>query len=167
MYHLKGSQDILRLFKWRCLKIPELRQQIPDRWAGRCSRSLHGKQLVKASIKGQKRNKYSKQLIRNSNQANSGKSRLQLKNKMSIIVPRKYALFFHRLSILERATDHGCINNCNHQKGSKCNGLWANYSHPLLKVRWRRTGRATIINSLNQLFDTKFSNFFNKLLIFS
>jgi hypothetical protein len=31
-------------------------------------------------------------------------------------VPRKYALFFHRLSILERATDHGCINNCNHPK---------------------------------------------------
>ncbi len=24
-------------------------------------------------------------------------------------VPRRYALFFHRLSILERATDHGCI----------------------------------------------------------
>jgi hypothetical protein len=24
-------------------------------------------------------------------------------------VPCKYALFFHRLSILERATDHGCI----------------------------------------------------------
>ncbi len=42
-------------------------------------------------------------------------------------VPRKCALFFHRLSILERATDHGCINSCNHPKemwvGSKCNGL--------------------------------------------
>jgi hypothetical protein len=42
-------------------------------------------------------------------------------------VPRKYALFFHRLSILERATDHGCIKNCNHPKemwvGLKCNGL--------------------------------------------
>jgi hypothetical protein len=33
----------------------------------------------------------------------------------------------NRLSILERATDHGCINNCNHPKemwvGFKCNGL--------------------------------------------
>ncbi len=42
-------------------------------------------------------------------------------------VPRKYALFFHRLSILERATDQECINNCNHPKemwvGLKCNGL--------------------------------------------
>jgi hypothetical protein len=42
-------------------------------------------------------------------------------------VPRKYALFFHRLSILERATDHKCINNCNRPKemwvGFKCNGL--------------------------------------------
>jgi hypothetical protein len=44
-----------------------------------------------------------------------------------ITVPRKYALFFHRLSILERATDHKCIYNCNHPKemwvGFKCNGL--------------------------------------------
>jgi hypothetical protein len=31
-------------------------------------------------------------------------------------VPRKYVLFFHRLSILERATDHGCINNCSYPK---------------------------------------------------
>jgi hypothetical protein len=34
---------------------------------------------------------------------------------------------FHRLSILERATDHKCINNCDHPKemwvGFKCNGL--------------------------------------------
>ncbi len=48
-------------------------------------------------------------------------------NKDFKTVPRKYALFFHRLSILERATDHGCINNCNHPKemwvGLKCNGL--------------------------------------------
>ncbi len=33
---------------------------------------------------------------------------------------------FHRLSILERATDHKCINNCNRPKeiwvGLKCNG---------------------------------------------
>jgi hypothetical protein len=27
-----------------------------------------------------------------------------------------YALFFHRLSILERATDHECINNCSYSK---------------------------------------------------
>jgi hypothetical protein len=37
-----------------------------------------------------------------------------------------YALFFHRLSILERATDHKCINNCSYSKevwvGFKCNG---------------------------------------------
>ncbi len=32
------------------------------------------------------------------------------------VVPRKCALFFQRLSILERATDHECINNCNHPK---------------------------------------------------
>ncbi len=42
-------------------------------------------------------------------------------------MPRKYALFFHQLSILERATDHECINNCNHPKemwvGFKFNGL--------------------------------------------
>ncbi len=39
-------------------------------------------------------------------------------------MPRKYALFFHRLSILERATDHKCINNCNEMwVGFKCNGL--------------------------------------------
>ncbi len=43
------------------------------------------------------------------------------------VVQRKYALFFHGLSILEGATDHECINNCNHPKemwvGFKCNGL--------------------------------------------
>ncbi len=27
-----------------------------------------------------------------------------------------YALFFHRLSILERATDHKCIKECSHSK---------------------------------------------------
>ncbi len=27
-------------------------------------------------------------------------------------VPRMYALFFHRLSILERATDHKCTKEC-------------------------------------------------------
>jgi hypothetical protein len=31
-------------------------------------------------------------------------------------VPRMYALFFHRLSILERATDHKCINDCSYSK---------------------------------------------------
>ncbi len=50
-------------------------------------------------------------------------------NSQNVTVPRKYALFFRRLSILERATDHECINNCNHPKkkemwvGFKCNGL--------------------------------------------
>jgi hypothetical protein len=34
-------------------------------------------------------------------------------------VPRMYALFFHRLSILERATDRECINNCSYSK-KKC-----------------------------------------------
>ena len=29
-------------------------------------------------------------------------------------VPRMYALFFHRLSILERATDHKCIKECSY-----------------------------------------------------
>ncbi len=49
-------------------------------------------------------------------------------NKLCYIssVPRKCALFFHRLSILERATDHECINNCSYPKeiwvGFKCNG---------------------------------------------
>ncbi len=33
-----------------------------------------------------------------------------------ICVPRKCALFFHRLSILERATDHECINNGSYSK---------------------------------------------------
>jgi hypothetical protein len=35
------------------------------------------------------------------------------------VVPRMYALFFHQLSILERATDHECINNCSYSK-KKC-----------------------------------------------
>ncbi len=34
-------------------------------------------------------------------------------------VPRMYALFFHRLSILERATDHKCIKECSYSK-KKC-----------------------------------------------
>jgi hypothetical protein len=41
-------------------------------------------------------------------------------------VPRMYALFFHRLSILERATDHKCIKECSYSKRNvgriKCNG---------------------------------------------
>jgi hypothetical protein len=36
-----------------------------------------------------------------------------------ISVPRMYALFFHRLSILERATDHKCIEDCSYSK-KKC-----------------------------------------------
>ncbi len=43
-----------------------------------------------------------------------------------ILVPRMYALFFHRLSILERATDHKCIKECSYSKRNvgriKCNG---------------------------------------------
>jgi hypothetical protein len=39
-----------------------------------------------------------------------------LSSKKSVIVPRKCALFFHRLSILERDTDHECINNCSYSK---------------------------------------------------
>ncbi len=35
------------------------------------------------------------------------------------VVPRMYALFFHRLSILERATDHKCIKECSYSK-KKC-----------------------------------------------
>ncbi len=31
-------------------------------------------------------------------------------------VPRMNALFFHRLSILERVTDHKCINDCSYSK---------------------------------------------------
>ena len=31
-------------------------------------------------------------------------------------VLRMYALFFHRLSILERATDHKCIEECSYSK---------------------------------------------------
>ncbi len=34
-------------------------------------------------------------------------------------VPRMYALFFHRLSIYERATDHKYIKGCSHL-GKKC-----------------------------------------------
>ncbi len=34
-------------------------------------------------------------------------------------VPRMYALFFHRLSILERATDHKCVKECSYSK-KKC-----------------------------------------------
>ncbi len=37
----------------------------------------------------------------------------------TVSVPRMYALFFHRLSILERATDHECINDCSYSK-KKC-----------------------------------------------
>ncbi len=41
-------------------------------------------------------------------------------------VPRMYALFFHRLSILERAMDHKCIKECSYSKRNlgriKCNG---------------------------------------------
>jgi hypothetical protein len=45
----------------------------------------------------------------------------------SYMVCRASMHSFHRLSILERATDHKCINNCNPPKemwvGLKCNGL--------------------------------------------
>jgi hypothetical protein len=34
-------------------------------------------------------------------------------------VPRMYALFFHRLSIYRRATDHKFIKGCSHL-GKKC-----------------------------------------------
>jgi hypothetical protein len=40
-----------------------------------------------------------------------------------------YALFFHRLSILERATDHKCFNDCSYSEkemwvGSNVTALW-------------------------------------------
>jgi hypothetical protein len=48
-------------------------------------------------------------------------------NQSKRSVPRKYALFFRRLSILERAMDRECINICSHPKemwvGFKCNSL--------------------------------------------
>jgi hypothetical protein len=44
------------------------------------------------------------------------KPKEEVVGKPMLLVQRKYASFFHRLSILVRATDHGCINDCNHPK---------------------------------------------------
>jgi hypothetical protein len=43
-------------------------------------------------------------------------ARLNKTRQVYDIVPRMYALFFHRLSILERDTDHKCIEECSYSK---------------------------------------------------
>ncbi len=54
------------------------------------------------------------------------KTDLNVLTVSTVIVPRMYALFFHRLSILERATDHKCIEECSYSKRNmgriKCSG---------------------------------------------